>query len=641
MRRKMADGSHLALMTLRPLAAFLAAAGAFAFLLAAAPIRPHPAPQAVMTRGARLHAGIVLSRLDQTSRSVRIAGLRPGLRTELYANGFLVASGVARAAAVSFPIRRRLSPGSRVVVVQRTPAGLLAGKAESTVLTDVTTYHFDNARDGWNPYEQTLAVANVTAARFGLRFNLALDGDTMGEPLYVGDVFTPVDGNTHDIIYAATENDSLFAFDADTGAPIWQQSYLNAANGDQPVPISDLSNCRDIQPNVGITSTPVIDTTTNTLFLVTKVVDPSPTRAWHQYLHAVDIGTGLDLPGSPLEIQGSITTPGGQTVTFDPRWQLNRAGLLLANGAVYVSFASHCDFEGIRARGWMFAYDENTLQPLAASVTTVDDLEGFGGIWQSGFAPAADDFGNVYFVTGNGMFDGTENFGDSVMKTSPALALEDSFTPADEADLDDVDADFGSGGAMLLPMQAGPVAELLVAAGKDRTLYLLNRNALGGFTPGGPDNVVQEIQGAVGVPHGIWGGPAMYEDPNGQLDVYYCGGQDQIKGWALTNVPSTMLVMTQATKRSFNGLGGTTPVVSSNGEAFGTGIVWAIQRPANTNPAVRLFAFDAMKLSHQLISLPVGTYDHNKGSYFGVPTVVNGRVYVGYGSGIAVFGELQ
>lgn len=612
----------------------IAAAMAVGFCCGAAPVA-----QRRMAHPPR--SGIVLSRLDQSSRAIRIAGLRPGLRTEVYANGFLVTSGVTRTALVSLPIRRHLIPGSRVVVIQRTPAGLLAGRATSTVLTDVTTYHFDNARDGWNPYEQTLTVPTVNPTHFGMQFELPLDADTMGEPLYVGDVFTPVDGNTHDLIYAATENDSLFAYDADTGALVWQQSYLNANNGDQPVPISDISGCRDIQPNIGVTSTPVIDTTTNTLFLVTKVVDPSPTRTWHQFLHAVDIGSGLDLPGSPVEIQDQITTPGGQTVTFDPRWQLNRAGLLLANGAVYVGFASHCDYEGTQARGWIFAYDENTLQPLAASVTTVDDLEGFGGIWMSGYAPAADDAGNVYVVTGNGAYDGVENFGDSVLKASPNLTLEDSFTPADEPDLDAVDDDFGSGGAMLLPTQTGPVADLLVAAGKDRTLYLLNRDGLGGFTPGGPDNVVQEIPGAVGIPHGLWGGPALYVDPTGQLDVFYCGGQDYLKSWTLTSVPSTMLVLSQQTKRTFNGMGGTTPVVSSNGETLKTGIVWAIQRPANKNPAIRLYAYDAMKLTHQLISLPVGNFDHNKGSYFGVPTVVNGRVYVGFGPGIAVFGELQ
>src|SRR5215471_602212 len=298
------------------IASATAACMAVALLCGAAPARPHASvhprfgpPQA--------RSKIVISRLDQSTRVIRIAGLAAGLRTQVYENGFLVSSGVARSAVVTLPVRRKLLPGSRIIVVQRAASGLVVQQGSSTVVTDVATYHFDNARDGWNPFETTLTVSNVNSRQFGLQFNLPLDADTMGEPLYVANVFTPVDGNTHNLIYAATENDSLFAYDADTGSLVWQQSYLNQALGDQPVPIADIKNCKDIQPNVGITSTPVIDTSTNTLFLVTKVVDASPTRTWHQYLHAVDIGTGLDQPGSPVEIQGQITTQGGQVVTFN------------------------------------------------------------------------------------------------------------------------------------------------------------------------------------------------------------------------------------------------------------------------------------------------------------------------------------
>ncbi|HYK53503.1 MAG TPA: hypothetical protein VEV38_08230 [Candidatus Eremiobacteraceae bacterium] len=615
----------------------LAACTAVVFLCGAAQPRPHASvhPRFGSTQS---RSKIVISRLDQSTRAVRIAGLTSGLRTQVYENGFLVTSGVARSTVAVLPVRRKLIPGSRIIVVQRASSGLVVQQGSSTVATDVVTYHFDDARDGWNPYETTLTVNDVNSKHFGLQFNLPLDADTMGEPLYVANVFTPVDGNTHNLIYAATENDSLFAYDADTGALVWQQSYLNQALGDQPMPISDIKSCKDIQPNVGITSTPVIDPSTNTMFLVTKVVDPSPTRTWHQYIHAVDIGTGLDLPGSPVEIQGQITTQGGQVVTFNPLWQLNRPGLLLTNGVVYVAFGSHCDYDGTQARGWIFAYNES-LTPVASAVTTVDDLEGFGSIWQSGYGVASDDQGNLFALTGNGAFDGTSNFGDSALKISANLTLEDYFSPANEQVLDSDDVDFGSGGAMLLPTQPGTFPDLMVGAGKDETLYLLNRDDLGGFTQGGPDRVVQEIPGAVGIPHGLWGGPALYVDSNGQTDIYYCGGQDHLKQWVVETSPSTSLFLAQQTKRTFGGMGGTTPVISSNGSTPGTGIIWAIQRPSNKLLNITLYAYDAMKLTHQLIQLPVGQYDHNKGSYFGVPTVVNGRVYVGYGSGIAVFGE--
>lgn len=615
----------------------IAACTALIFLCAAAPQRPHALAHPRFGP-AQSGSKIVISRLDQSTRTIRIGGLAAGLRTQVYENGFLVTSGIARSTVVALPVKRKLRPGSRIIVVQRGATGLVVRQGSSTVATDMVTYHFDNARDGWNPFETTLTVKNVTSTHFGLQFNLPLDADTMGQPLYVANVFTPVDGNTHDLIYAATENDSLFAYDADTGALVWQQSYLNQALGDQPMPISDIKGCKDIQPNVGITSTPVIDTSTNTMFLVTKVVDASPTRTWHQYIHAVDIGSGLDLPGSPVEIQGQITTQGGQVVTFNPLWQLNRPGLLLSNGVVYVAFGSHCDYQGTQARGWIFAYNES-LAPVASAVTTVDDLEGFGSIWMSGYGVAADDAGNLFAISGNGAFDGTANYGDSALRISPNLTLEDFFSPANEQILDGEDADFGSGGAMLLPTQPGTYPDLMVGAGKDETLYLMNRDDLGGFTQGGPDRVVQEIPNAVGIPHGLWGGPALYVDSNGQTDIYYCGGQDHIKQWVVQTSPSTMLFLAQQTKRTFGGMGGTTPIVSSNGSTPGTGIVWAIQRPSNLRPNVTLYAYDAMKLTHQLVQLPVGQYDHNKGSYFGVPTVVNGRVYVAYGPGIAVFGE--
>ena len=535
-------------------------------------------------------------------------------------------------------LSRRLRPGERIAVAQRFAAGSrpMFGRTSTVVQGDYTTYHFDNDRSGWNPFESTLNTTNVKSTAFGALFSIPLDADMMAQPLYVGGLSMGVLG-THDVLFAVTEADSVYAVDADNGGALWSESLVNPGAGLTAVPITDVGKCKDIAPTVGITSTPVIDPATNTMYLVAKsVLDQNGQKSWHQTLHALDITTGAEQPGSPVDITGSLLTSGGQ-ITFDPRWQLNRPGLLLANGMIYVAFGSHCDLRGLSARGWVFAYDESTLQQTAAFVTTDDDVEGFGSFWQSGYGLASDAAGSIYAVTGNGAFDDSTSFGNSLLRFTPNLTLSDEFTPYDYQTLDASDVDFGSGGAMLLPTQPGSYPDLLVAAGKARTLYLVDRDALGSYVAGGPDNVLQAIPGAVGANLGVWGGPAYYVAANGAVSVYYCGGQDAVKAFALVNSPPMLLLAGQTT-RHFTGEGGTIPVVSSNGSSPGTAILWAINRPTKSNRNVVLFAFDATHLSKRLFSAPAGVYDNPIGGFFSVPTVINGKVYVSTGTSIAVFG---
>ena len=601
------------------------------------PPAARPATPLIRMTTARVQ-DLSIARLDQWSRYAFVSVARPAGRVELYANGFLVGYGYPRTHVVRVALSRQLRPGERIAAAQRFAATSrpLFGRAPIIVQADYTTYHFDNDRSGWNPFETTLTTTNVKTTAFGALFTIPLDGDMMAQPLYMGGLSMGALG-VHDVLFAVTEADTVYAVDADNGAVLWSESLVNPAGGLTAVPTADVGKCKDIAPTVGITSTPVIDPATNTMYVVAKSeLDQNGQKSWYQTLHALDITTGAEAPGSPVDIAASLLTSGGQ-ITFNPRWQLNRPGLLLSGGMVYVGFGSHCDLRGLDSRGWVFAYDESTLQQIGAYVTTDDSVEGFGSFWQSGYGLAADGSGSVYGVTGNGAFDGSTSFGNSVLRFGPKLALLDEFTPYDYQTLDASDVDLGSGGAMVLPIQSGPYPKLLVAAGKSRTLYLLNRDALGGFTPGGPDNVLQEIPGAVGANLGVWGGPAYYAASNNQQFIYYCGGQDVMKAFSLS-ASQPMLLLAGQTTRKFTGEGGTIPVISSNGSTSGSAILWAVNRPTKLDRSVKLFAFDATHLSRRLFSAVAGVYDNPAGGFFSVPTVINGKVYVSAGTSIAVYG---
>ena len=328
----------------------------------------------------------------------------------------------------------------------------------------VFTYHNDPARTGQNVNETILTPITATSTTFGKLFADPVDGQLYAQPLYVANVAIPAQG-IHNVVYAATENDTVYAFDADVqGAPLWQTSLL--VNGGTPVPSSDLppypgegTSCTVVVPVIGVTGTPVIDPTTNTLYVVAKTKEgPPDVPAYVQRLHALDLATGAEKFGGPVTIAATVPGTGdgsdGTTLTFDPLHHLNRPGLALVNGVVYVAFGSLCD--DYPFHGWLFGYDAGLLTQVGVFVTTPNG--GGGGVWQSGGSVAADAGNNLYVMTGNGTFDadqGGVDFGDSVLELSPAtLTVADSFTPFDQATWDPNDLDLGSGAPVVLPDQS-------------------------------------------------------------------------------------------------------------------------------------------------------------------------------------------
>jgi hypothetical protein len=497
---------------------------------------------------------------------------------------------------------------------------------------DVLTYHNDNARTGDNLAEGILTTANVNQADFGKLFTDTVDGAVYAQPLYKSSVMVPGQGALT-LVFVATEHDSVYAFNADRpGAAIWHDSFIDPANGVTTVSDSDL-NSNSIAPEVGITGTPVIDPDTNALYVVafTKEVSGG-TTSYVQRLHALDLATGVEKFGGPVVIQATVPGAGqgssGGVVSFDTFRENQRPGLLLDNGVVYITWASFDDHTPYH--GWVIGYDAQSLKQSAVFNTTPDG--GLGGIWQSGGAPAADAAGDIYFETGNGTFDagstGTPNqdYGDSFVKLTPTangFSVASSFTPFNQATLDARDEDLGSGGPLLLPDQPGPFPHLMVGAGKEGKVYLLNRENLGGFDPS-VDHVVQELPNAI---TSSFDTPAFF---NGT--VYFAGAGDNLKAFAVsggqlsgTGTSQSIVVF---------GYPGATPSISAYGSV--NGIVWTIQ---NGSHAV-LRAYSAAGLGTELYdSNLAGSRDQLDAAVkFSVPTVANGKVYVGTRSGLSVFG---
>ncbi|HKM90688.1 MAG TPA: Ig-like domain-containing protein [Candidatus Acidoferrales bacterium] len=516
----------------------------------------------------------------------------------------------------------------------------------------VFTQHNDNARTGQNLNETALTPVIVgNTATFGKLFTQPVDGFIYAQPLYVPNVAVAGKG-THNVVYVATENDSVFAFDADNNAgpnaaPLWQANLIamnhGATQGETTVSSANDVGCTDLVPQVGVTSTPVIDPSTNTLYVEahSKLLN----GMFIHRLHALDITSGAKKANSPVAITATVsgTGDGSTTDVFDPLLHLNRPGLLLANGVVYLGYASHCDIQPYH--GWVFAYDAGTLAQKSVFNATPNGAE--GGIWQSGTGLAADDQANIYTPTGNGTFDTTGkvvDFGDSIIKLSPnsgQLALTDYFTPYDQNNLNNGDVDLGSGGVLLLPDQAGSNPHLLVQAGKEGTIYLVNRDQL---TAGNlhycsacnsDTEIVQELQGAIG---GLWSTPAYW---NGNL--YFWGVGDFLQQYT---VSSGRLSLSPAASSSINlGFPGATPAVSANGTS--NAIVWAIDSTqygfpdqANAGPAV-LHAFDATNVANEFYNTTMAAGNRDTAGSavkFAVPTIANGKVYIGTQTELDVYG---
>jgi hypothetical protein len=525
------------------------------------------------------------------------------------------------------PPRRRSLPRFRPGVFELEPRVLLSA--------DVLTYHNDNARTGQNLGETILTPQSVNATGFGKLFTDAVDGAVYAQPLYKSGVTVSGQGALN-LVFVATEHDSVYAFNADAPGPaVWHDSFLNAAAGVTTVSDSDL-NSNSIAPEVGITGTPVIDAASQTLYVVafTKEVAGAAV-SYVQRLHALDLATGAEKFGGPVVIQATVpgTGPGssGGIVSFDAFHENQRPALLLDNGVVYVSWASFDDHTPYH--GWVIGYDAQSLQQVSAFNTTPDG--GLGGIWQSGGGPAADAAGNVYVVSGNGTFDAgaaaapNHDYGDTFIKLTPGaggLSVASFFTPFNQAVLDARDEDLGSGGPIALPDQPGPFPHLLIGAGKEGKIYVLNRDALGGFNPS-TDNVVQELPQAI---TSDFDTPAYF---NGH--VYFGGVGDAVKAFALNNGLLSSAPSSQTS--TVFGYPGTTPSISANGAA--DGIVWVVQ---NHGAAV-LRAYRADNLATELYdSAQMGARDQLATAVkFEVPTVVNGKVYVGTQSGLSVFGALS
>jgi outer membrane protein assembly factor BamB len=503
--------------------------------------------------------------------------------------------------------------------------------------TDVATYKSDLARTGQNLTETVLTLSNVNATSFGkLRF-LSVDGNVDAQPLYLSAL--TVQGATHNVVFVATENDSVYAFDVDSGAVLWHVSLLGV--GESP---SGTHGCGQVEPVIGITSTPVIDRAAGSHGTI-YVVAMSNSGADHQRLHALDLTTGAELPGGPREITATYLAPGGATRTFDPGQYAERAALLLSNGVIYTSWTSHCDVAPYT--GWIIAYSQTSLAQTAV-LNIAPNGTGNGpatagpAIWMSGGGPAADAAGNIYLLAGNGAFETTldangfpsgGDYGNSFLKLASVgghLAVADYFTMFDEVSESGADLDLGSGGVMLLPDltdAAGTVRHLAVGAGKDRNLYVVNRDSMGKFSPNS-NNIWQQLSGVLGA--GIWSTPAWF---NGS--VYYGPNGAALKAFTVVNARLSSSPVSQ-TAATFV-YPGTAPAVSANGSS--NGIVWAHE---NTSPAV-LHAYDASNLAHELYnsSQAAGGRDRfGAGNKFITPTIADGKVFVGTTNGVAVFGLL-
>jgi hypothetical protein len=509
---------------------------------------------------------------------------------------------------------------------------MLTVNAAQTSTMNVLTYHNDVARTGQNLNETTLTTANVKSTSFGMVGNLSVDAGVDAEPLYVSNL--TLGSGVHNVVYVVTENDSVYAFDAETFVQLWHMSVLGANET-----ASDNRGCGQVSPIIGITSTPVIDLSAGThgeIFLVAMSLDNGGN--YHQRLHALDLTTGAETSGSPVTVQATFPTTNG-TTTFDPKQYKERAALLLLNGVIYTTWASHCD-DG-PYQGWIMGYNETTL--ARASVLNVTPNGNEGAIWMAGDGPAADSSGNIYFLDANGTFDDTLNssgfpehgdYGNAFIKISTAgnnLSVADYFTMFNTDSESDADEDLGSGGEMLLPdLQDGQgnAWQLAVGAGKDGHIYVANRNLLGKFNTNNDSAIYQEID-SNGLGGGVWSVPAYFNNK-----VYYGAVSDHLRAFSIANAK----LSTPAGSMSAESFGypGTTPSISANGNA--NGIVWAVEN----NGGGVLHAYDATNLGTELYNSnqAANNRDHFADNKFITPMIANGKVYVGTPNGVAVFGLL-
>jgi hypothetical protein len=513
----------------------------------------------------------------------------------------------------------------------------LADASTAAAQTAVTTYHYDNYRTGWNSSETVLTPANVNSSSFGLLLSVKLDDQVDAQPLLVPGVNITAGNNqgTHDVVYVVTGNDTVYAIDANAGTVLLSQSMEK--------PVKEPLGCNNNGPNVGITSTPVIDTSANTLYLIAYTQD-STGPAYR--LHALDLGSLTDKL-SPQIVTGSHMLTDGSSFVFNATYQRQRPSLLEANGNIYAGFGSFCDFAPGVSRGWLLGWSASTLAPLSANQmfdtqATSPDTFFLSSIWMSGYGLAADDSGNVVFVTGNSdysgtTYDGFTNIQESVIKVSSDLsAVVDLFTPSNWSSLDQGDVDFGSGGAMVLPDQPGSFPHLAVAAGKDGHMYFMNEDNLGGYS-----TTKNNVLGTYFI-GGCWCGPSYFVDPSDGLARVVSSGGNTVEVWKLQTSPTKLTGVASATISSGQS-GGFFTSVSSNGKA--SPIIWALSRPLSQQSYnIWLYAFNPDSGGSKMTLLfksRAGPWPNQGGDSNQVPVVANGKVYVASNKQLQIFGLTQ
>ncbi len=529
-------------------------------------------------------------------------------------------------AVVAHSAARADPPGARGETPLHPNAAAGLAQPYAGVPIDVTTFHYDAARTGWNQAEVALTPATVASSQFGLLKTLSVDGNVFAQPLLVS-AFQFPDGSTHDVLIVATGHNSVYAYDAQSYDLLWQHN-LGPSQSTTDV------GCTDVVPEYGISSTPVIvrDSASQASIYLVAATEPSP-QVFHTTLHRLDLATGADLK-PPVEVSPQATLSDGSTLGFDAKNQWSRAALAWGSNSLYVGIGSHCDNNAGAISGWVLRYSPS-LKAMAA-FNTVDDPAAYklSSVWGAGFGPAIDARGRLYAVTGNGDFDadqGGHDYGESVLSLAPNLAtLNTSFTAGAYNALNDEDKDFGSGGVMLLPSLGSAVPPLAVAIGKDATLYLLNQNRLGGYTR--RDSGALQALRIAKSGSGVWGGPAYYAGPNGPtVFVQTNGAVLHSYTVAATSKPS---FVAGPSGTSTAGYGGSMPIVSSNGTTPGTGVVWVVRRMHNP----QLEAYDAANLGAPIYQATAGTWLNQSNNAFLTAMQANGRVYVGTAGTVTVFG---
>jgi outer membrane protein assembly factor BamB len=515
----------------------------------------------------------------------------------------------------------------------------MAAVAPLAAQVNVLTCHNDRLRTGQNLAETILTPGNVNSSTFGKLYLATLDGKVDAQPLYVSGLSVAGQG-VHNVLFVATENDSVYALDADTGATLWHTSVL--LSGETP---SDNRGCSQVSPQIGITSTPAIflksPTAGGIIYVVAMSKDSS--RNYHQRLHALTLGAGKEALGGPVEIQAQYPGTGDNSsngfVVFDPKQYKERAGLLLLNGVVYTGWASHCDFRPYT--GWIIGYNAATLAQTSVLNVTPNGNE--GAIWAAGAGLAADFTNNIYFLDANGTFDTTldaqgfpvnGDYGNGILKLSTTgnqLAVADYFNMFNTVSESNADEDLGSGGALVLPNlkdSSGTVRHLVIGAGKDANIYVADRDNMGKFNPQNNNNLYQELSGAL--KGSVYSMPAYYRGR-----VYFGAVGEPIQAFQFQQ--ARLLATPMSVTSHIFPYPGATPSISANGAS--NAILWVVE---NSSPAV-LHAYLANNLAQELYNTnqaPGGRDQFGSGNKFMTPTIANGKVYVGTPTGVAAFGLL-